>query len=347
MNTVLNTNKETYWYNPDKTLSHNCVVNLILGNRGCGKTYGWLKKMIKRYKKDKKKFIYLRRYTSELEKVQESVFNALIKNNEFPEDKIEYKGGCYYFNDEVFGYCFSLSTANDWKSSSYPDVWAILYDECLIDDRGKSNGYLKDEPSKILDLMETINRMRDGSDTIKMIMLGNTISMVNPFTLTWNLRIPRNKTYQQLEDLILFEIVLNNDYIEAKKKTRLGRLMMLTKYGEYAIDGKFMLDTDEFIEKKSGTCHYFFTLRYDGNSYGVWLSYTQGKIWVSDDVDPSCKVVYTLKQDDHTENTILIKSISNCQALKSFITAYRDGCMRFENQRIKNIVSDVIKTCLL
>jgi hypothetical protein len=338
---------KTFWYDPDRTLSHNCIVNLILGNRGCGKSYGWCKKVIKRFKKDGKKFIYLRRYTSELEKVQETIFKAIIKNGEFEGDKIEYKGGCFYINDEVFGYCFSLSTANDWKSSSYPDVWCILYDECLIDDRGKSNGYLKDEPGKILDLMETINRMRDGNDTIKMIMLGNTISMTNPFTLAWNLKIPKNKSYQQLSDLILFEIVLNPDYIEAKKKTRLGRLMMLTNYGEYAIEGKFMLDSPEFIERKSGNCNYFFTLRYDGTNYGIWLSYTQGKIWVSENVDPSCRMIYTLKQDDHTENTILIKSIRNCNALKTFIDAYRDGAVRFENQKLKNITTDIIKTCLL
>jgi hypothetical protein len=318
-----------------------------VGNRGCGKTYGWLKKAISRFKKDGKKFIYLRRYTSELEKVQETVFNALIKNNEFPNDKIEYKGGCYYCNDTVFGYCFSLSTSNDWKSSSFPDVWLILYDECLIDDRGKSNGYLKDEPSKILDLMETINRMRDGNDTIKVAMLGNTISMINPFTLAWNLRITGKKRYMQLEDLILFEIVLDMDYIEAKKKTRLGRLMMLTKYGEYAIEGKFMLDNDAFIQKKSGECQYFFSIRYDGVTYGIWISYSQGKIWVSNNVDPYCKMIYTVRQEDHTENTILIKSISNCGALKTFISAYRDGCVYFENQRIKNIVTDIIKTCLL
>lgn len=339
--------KETFWYDPDKSLSHNCIINLILGNRGCGKSYGWGKKVINKYKKTGKKFIYLRRYTSELEKVQETIFKNIVLNNEFPDDKIEYKGGCFYINDEVFGFCFSLSTANDWKSSGFPEVWCILYDECLIDDRGKSNGYLKDEPAKVLDLMETVNRMRPDDETVKMVMLGNTISMINPFTLTWNLRIPKGRMHMQVQDLILFEIVLNPEYIEAKKKTRLGRLMMLTKYGEYAIEGKFMLDSSEFIEKKSGECQYFFSIRYDGTTYGVWLSYTQGKIWVSENVDPYCKMVYTLKQDDHTENTILIKSISKCEALKTFINAYRDGCMRFENQKIKNIVSDIIKTCLL
>lgn len=280
--------------------------------------------------------------------MQETIFNSIIKNEEFPEDKIEYKAGEYILNEvETFGYCFSLNTANDWKSSSFPDVWLILYDECLIDDRGKSNGYLKDEPSKILDLMETVNRMRPDNETVKMIMLGNTISMINPFTLAWKLHIPKNKTHMQIEDLILFEIVLNSAYIEAKKKTKLGRLMMLTNYGDYAIDGKFMLDNGDFIQRKSGECQYFFTMGWEGENFGVWLSYTQGKIWVSEHIDPYCKMVYVLKQADHKENTILIKSISKCGALKTFIDAYRDGCVYFENQKIKNIVTDIIKTCLL
>ena len=50
------------WYSPTNIKSYNKFLNFIIGGRGIGKTYGFKKDCISRYKKKGKQFIYLRRY---------------------------------------------------------------------------------------------------------------------------------------------------------------------------------------------------------------------------------------------------------------------------------------------
>lgn len=72
------------WYNPHELLSHNCLFNFVVGNRGAGKTYGVAKKWaIKTFLKTGKQFIYLRRYKTELDDIP-NFFADIIANNEFP-----------------------------------------------------------------------------------------------------------------------------------------------------------------------------------------------------------------------------------------------------------------------
>ena len=51
---------DSIYYSYDKLLSYNALLNLVIGERGVGKTYGAKKYVIKRYKKHHKQFAYLR-----------------------------------------------------------------------------------------------------------------------------------------------------------------------------------------------------------------------------------------------------------------------------------------------
>jgi hypothetical protein len=331
------------WYDVNKTLTHGCLFNMIIGNRGCGKTYGLLKKAIQRYLKNGSQFIYLRRYQTELDKVKETIFNALISNGEFEGHTIEYKADQYFIDGQLFGYAMALTTSNSWKSASFPLVNLIIFDECLVDEGGTAAGYLKNEVRKFLDFYETIARMREN---VIVFLLSNAISFINPYTLYWNLQLPYGSTVTQKDDLILLQLVMNVDFIAAKKKTRFGRLIDGTTYGDYAINNKFLKDNKDFIEKKSGSCEYIFTIKYNDNYFGVWKNYHEGKMYVSCDVDNSCKFIYSLTLDDHTPNTMLLNTINKSIYFKNFIDMYKLGCVYFENQKVKNISYDVIKMCI-
>jgi hypothetical protein len=162
----------------------------------------------------------------------------------------------------------------------------------------------------------------------------------------FDLRLPYGKDIVKKEDLILLQLVMDNGFIEMKKKTRFGRLIEGTAYGDYAIENKFLRDNNNFIEKKTGNCNYCFTFHYDGISYGVWVNYQLGKMYVSNDVDSYCKIVYALTLDDHTENTLLLKNINKSLYFKSFMEAYKSGKVYFENLKIKNTVYNIIKLCI-
>ena len=81
------------WYNPNLTLSHGCLLNYVLGNRGGGKTYGSFVKGIKNKIYKNKQFIYLRRYKSELEDFA-TQFDEVSR--EFPDYIISVKGRTGY-----------------------------------------------------------------------------------------------------------------------------------------------------------------------------------------------------------------------------------------------------------
>ena len=82
------------------------------------------------------------------------------------------------------GYIGALSTSQRLKSNAYPLVDKIIFDEFLID-KG-SLRYINGEVELMLELVETIFRMRD--DNNKVIFIANAISIVNPYFTYFNIK---------------------------------------------------------------------------------------------------------------------------------------------------------------
>ena len=143
------------WYSPDKIMTHNALINMVIGPRGAGKTYGLKERAIKNWINKGERFVYLRRYDSELDKVKDTLFNDINLNSEYPP--VTYKDGQYWMEEEMIGYAMPLSISNQLKSASYPDVTLIIFDEFIIDET-QNQRYLKIEVRKLLVLIETIGR---------------------------------------------------------------------------------------------------------------------------------------------------------------------------------------------
>lgn len=328
------------FYDVNKTLTYNCLFNFIIGSRGCGKSYGLKKRVIKNFLEKGEQFVYLRRYQEELNETADTYFDDVLMNNEFPDIHIELKGDCYFINDQIAGYSMALTKAKSYKSISFPLVTLIIFDEFLIEDNGYSR-YLKNEVKTFLGFYMSIDRYRG----VKVFFLANSTSMINPYTLYFDLKLPYGSDIVRRGDLLL-QMVNNREYIESRKQTRFGKLIEGTDFAEYVIDNKFVEDSKTFIMKKTEKSQYFFTFIYEGEKFGVWVDYTAGKMFVSPDVDPSCKIVYALTVDDHTPNTMLINNINRSPFFKPFIQNYKMGNVYFENQKTKNIAYEVIKLCV-
>lgn len=328
------------WYDINKTLTYNCLFNFVIGNRGCGKTYSAKKRAIKNFLDKGHQFVYLRRYKEELDETAPNYFNDIILNNEFPNVTIEYVAGAYLVNGEVAGYAMALTKAKDYKSISFPLVYLIIFDEFLIEDNGYAR-YLKNEVKQFLSFYMSIDRYRG----CIVFFLANSVSMVNPYTLYFDLHIPYGSNIARKGDLLL-QLVQDEEFIQERKQTRFGKLIEGTDFAEYAIENKFTMDTKTFIMKKTENAQYYFTFVYHDNSYGVWVDYKEGKMFVSDNVDPSCVLVYSLTVDDHNPNTLLLQQLNKSPFFKKFMDNYKMGNVYFENQKIKNIVYEVIKLCV-
>jgi hypothetical protein len=322
-------------------LSYNPLFMFIVGPRGQGKTYGSKKWAIDDFKKTGGQFIYLRRLASEIKQAKINKFFHDIYDR-YPEDQLAVEGRTALINGDEAGQFMNLSTAKIDKSVPFPMVNKIIFDEFIID-KGFHH-YLPDEVINFLELYETIARMRNN---VQVIFLSNAITQTNPYFLYFNIKLPRTKNGISCKNDILIQMINDNEFIEAKKNTRFGKLIAGTQYGDYAIDNKFLRDNEEFISHKTEKSNYYMSFKYKTRVYGVWVDYTEGKMFVSNNVDPYHKALYTLTLDDHSPNTLLIKNLNRSNKFKRFIEAYKMGCVYFENMNIKNVMYEVIKILLI
>lgn len=329
------------FYDYNKLLSYNAMFNFIIGERGVGKTFGAKKYAINRFLKKGEQFVYLRRYKTELKESAGDTakfFGAL--DEFFPDNKFKINGQKIMSGKQVMGYALPLSVANILKSTSFNKVTTIIFDEFIID-KGCYH-YLQNEVEQMLDLVETIARLRD----IKVFFLGNAISITNPYFTYFNLSLPYKSEFKTYKDgLIVVNYIRNMQYREVKHKSKFGRLIEGTEYSKYAIDNEFLRDSKTFIKKKPPTAQHYFIFKYNGQTYGVWNDWHEGEIYFSKDFDSQCPIVFTVTSEDHDEQSIMLKLRSSI-FFKSVIEHYRLSKLYFESQTIKNNIITLINNHL-
>lgn len=330
---------KSIFYNPERIISYNALLNIVIGERGVGKTYGFKKFVVNRFLNKHKQFAYIRRYDTDLEasvgNTNDNKFFEQIRkefpNSEFKISKSK-KVRKLFIDNKLCGYALPLSAADSLKSSSYENVDTIIYDEFQLKD-GSTQHYLRNEPEIILDLIETIGRLRD----IRIYCLGNAISSTCPLMAYFDLTLPYNSDIKTFKDgTIAVEYIKNEKYREVKKASRFGKLIDGTKYGKYAIDNEFLTDSKAFIKKKDKFAKFYFILYVNGKQYGIWRDFTNGYIYVSNDIDPNCPIKFAIHEEDHNESTVFARVRSNFW-FKQIITHYRMARLCFENQAIKNM----------
>ena len=158
------------YYNPNKMLSYNRILNFIIGARGIGKSYSMKVHPIKRFLKHGEQFIYVRRYKGELKKIV-NYFDDI--KQEFPNVEFKVKGRQLHINGKIADWAIPLSMWQSEKSNAYPNVTTIVFDEFLT-----RRYYLPDEFMLFMNLLSTIIRQRED---VKVFMLGNTVNKFCPY----------------------------------------------------------------------------------------------------------------------------------------------------------------------
>lgn len=180
------------YYRLTEILKLKCDYNLIIGERSNGKTYAALEEALKRYQEKGAQFAYIRRNDMDLKgKNATSLFNGLTENERVKEitkgayNSVYYYSGRFYFcnydeqlakrvlSPEPIGYTFSLNTSMHDKSTSFPNIKTIIFDEFLT-----RQYYLIDEFVIFMNLLSTIIRDRDD---VQVFMLANTVNKYAPY----------------------------------------------------------------------------------------------------------------------------------------------------------------------
>lgn len=327
------------WWNRSGILSHNKLLSFVLSNRGGGKTFNCTEWAIKDFKKTGKQTVWVRRYDTELygPKGKPAIldngkfFDAVKREGLFPDDELTIEGYEGKVNGKTAIYFIPLSTSRQAKSVNFPFVNKIIFDEFLVGgDSG--NGYLRNEVEILLDLIETVDRLRDET---RVLFLANSVSIVNPYFQYFGIK-PRVDRRFTTYDEICVEMFTDEAFVEIKKQTRLGRLTKGTRWGDYAIENKWLLDNETFIEPKTPKAEFMLGMKYNGLMYGFWVDYQQNRIYVNRQFDPSHPCLYCLTKDDHETNLLLIKSLGDSKKVQRIVFAFRNGLLRFEDMQVKN-----------
>lgn len=334
--------KSMFWDMKD-TLSYNAYFNFIIGSRRTGKTYGCKKYVIEEYLKSGKQFVWVRRFDSEFDdfntKTGKDSFFSDVKK-EFPEHKFEYKNYCFYVDDKAMGYAIPLTVSMKKKSSDFSSVHIIIFDEYIIE--SGTSYYLKNEVQIFMNLVLTVLSYRDGVKGA--FLLANSITFYNPYTWYFNLQKPRNNKNIWRNDEYLVQIVKNQKFIDHVKTTRLGKIIDGTEMGNFSIDAEFIRDSEDFVLKETPKkLRYYFTIKNVQDYYGVWIN--ESVMYVSSKYDPSYKLIFVTKLDNHQPNTMLLKG-NRSVLFESFVKTFKMGDVYFDSIKTKNIVLETIKHTL-
>ena len=184
-------NKVLKYYDINNILQYNATYNVVIGERSNGKTYASLKYGLEQYIKKQRQLAIIRRWDVDLKAKNASVmFDALVSNNVIKQLTNDTWTDVYYYSkrwylcrydedgnrtiaDEPFAYAFALSMSEHDKSTSYPKIGTIGFDEFLT--RG---AYLPDEFVLFMNLISTIVRQRNN---VQIFMLANTVNKYCPY----------------------------------------------------------------------------------------------------------------------------------------------------------------------
>ena len=180
------------FYSLDKLLAENATYNIGIGERSNGKTYAVFKYSIKEYWEHGSQLALIRRYDIDFTgKRGAQMFDALMANDEVSKITGGKWTGVYYrasrwwlckYDDNLdklildvqpFCFAFSLNAVQHDKSTSYPNVRIIFFDEFLV-----RESYLPDEFVLFMNTLSTIIRQRDD---VKIFMMANTVNKYAPY----------------------------------------------------------------------------------------------------------------------------------------------------------------------
>lgn len=185
--------KETF-YTLNNILKNNADYNIIYGERSNGKTTSVLIYALEDYVNSgyKNQLGLIRRWEVDFSSTNgQNMFSAICSLGIIEKLTKDLFNSVYYYarkwylckydsngekilqSEEPFAYGFSLTSEEHYKSTSYPMIKTILFDEFI-----SRTSYLQDEFIKFQNLLSTIIRLRTD---VKIFMCGNTINKFCPY----------------------------------------------------------------------------------------------------------------------------------------------------------------------
>lgn len=354
---------EEKFYNPQKMLSYNQFINLIIGGRGIGKTFGMKKHLLRKHINTGKQFIYLRRNKSELDRIdKEKFFTTELLNQVFTDFKVldvdtssqHYKmvfhasntgqlenimkisASKIILNGRIVCYMKSLSTWVDLKGSEYDDVDDILFDELLIDTASRKQ-YLKNEVASFLNFLFSVFRRRKNCHAY---LLSNATNFNNPYFayLKFYDTSQSKRFYNFKSRAFLIEFPPNTPlFDDDDKENPFFKLINGSNAYGSMINNEFQVKNDNNIQKIKGDKTRLYSFYLDGTFLTCY--YVNKVVYVSKGYDKNLNA-FTILLDDVENGFRFLQKNSN--VAKQIKKNYLANIIVYEDLETKNKFMEVV-----
>lgn len=334
--------KQHPWYNYDKVLSYNAVINFIVGVRGNGKTYGAKKYALRRWVKHREQFVLLRRFGTELD--TRHTFFADIAH-EFPDYDFrvygkEAQAAHVETRDdkkrrwETIGFFVALSAQQKLKGTSYHRVTTIIFDEFILE-----KGFLRELPNEVQAFLNFYSTVDRNQDKTRAFLLANAISIESKYFRHWKIvpdELPEISLHA--DGLVLAHFIDSGEFSESVGQTRFGKLVEGTEFAQMAMHNKFKDAHKELVEQKPATAKYFYTLETKEGTFSVWVDNPSGMMFAQQK-RPGNEKLLTLVAENMAPNKKLMTHTSN--TISALRTAFRQGRLMFDSASTRNAYLEV------
>lgn len=327
------------YHDRNLVLSYNPRLAFICLPRSVGKSYTYKNYCIERYLKYKEEFVIIRRYVKELKECKSSYFNDIYDN--FPNNSIEIKGNKIVIDKQTAGHFIPLTMAGYFKSSAFPKVYNILFDEMIPE--GNYNRFLPDECNAFANLLMTIVRRRE----FRCFLMCNSISTITPYNIYFNLP-PFDKNYFDKKRGILIwaeeELDTSSSAQIVQLKSSIATVLEGTIYDDYAIKGKTLKkgETDRIRKRDKANSKLIFIIANENIEYiGVYYDLKTYDIIVDCDCDTSFPIKFNFDLFNLREcEKMFDKSTNYAKIIRD---AKKGGFLYYSDIQTKYIASDILK----
>lgn len=290
-------------YSNEEIKKKNANFNLIYGEKSGGKSYQMKhNEMVCHFLETGKRFILLRRWKEDITNLWlDRYFNEDVDIKKLTKGKYNYitsyRKELYLSNIQEngkivrgvkIGYAMSLSTEQHMSSASFLDVDSIVFEEFM--ERG---AYIAHEADKLMIFYNTIDR---GRGVVKLWLVGNTITRVNPYLRDWGLQEVVRK--QKQGDIDVIEIHNENNTVRLaieyaksvnNKQMAIGNASNMIDKGAWQTNPQPHLPKSRKLYKKIFECGFLYKgfkfsaefLQDNGNNT-CWFIYPQTKDFKND-----------------------------------------------------------------
>lgn len=294
------------------------IWTFVIGGRSVGKTVNSLAQNIKFCYETNKRFIYMRRWQADFDRSGGHIDLPLISRLSGYDVQIkpfddgtgskrqmivaghakeitdkEGKTKIILEDAKGVGYFTALSVNYHTRSSAWPNVWLIIYDEFIpVDGRELPKN---EEWKAYTGFLQTVFR---DPRKVKSLFIANAIpgGEFNSYFIKLNL-FPRGRVTRDRERGVkIVQYVENENLIKERASSKLYKILEST--GESQNDfsqAHFVYDKD-FIKPLTGKSKMKIIYNLDGTKYGLW--YNKDGYILSSKFDRSCQTKYILDEID-------------------------------------------------